>query len=1051
MGRVYGGVHRPSGTDVAVKVLHPQGRTDPVIRRMFLDEASAAAKVDDPRIVQLLDLAHGEGEGSFPYLVMELARGKPIEELLQRFAGYHLIARALVDTLRGLASAHAQGVVHRDLKPANILVDVDTGRARILDFGVAILNDPLRSGGNDGVVGTPEYMPPEQLMGQGPYGPWTDLYAIGVVLAQLVRGASPFADMPSMMSLLVAKSQYAPQPFTAREGLTIPIALHELIERLLRPHARERPRFAVEVADQLEELSREVKDAVPRGLTGMAEPPTSTMPTIVGGVDGPPGARDALELPTYLPAPSNLRVGAALARLREPRMVGRDAERTALAELVDRVVEDRHARLIAYVGEGGIGKSRLARWGLTHIERNGLMESAAGGYDASGADIGGGLRHALRWLVGLPRQGWGEAWRWFAEGTDIEVDRLREYLGSDEGARTLATEEVTKIAHATLRAVGRTRPIYLWLDDIAWATDGAIQLVQRILEADDVPVLIVVTLRPGAAQSGVVGAALERVINHPRALVQPLGELRAKERAELLEACAPLQEGLAESLADRVGGSPRQLVELVRDWIRTHLLIPDEDELVPRAGASVDELLVERPLRALLVDRLDSVLSAFGERRAIAEAVLARAALLGARFERSALAAACARVPNASGALDEVLERALLLGVLRTERVGVYAFDFGLLHEAMVDHTEAAPWKRGALIDVANGLQHRYGKERTDIAMRVADLLWRARDRDRAWEILLSAIERAAWAGDDFVAIGYVGLARVWLRQDASRLAEVERAEGLAHYYALRFQKAREHVERATKIANERAQTTLALLCRMSQAEIAFYDDRFAEAEQLAFDCYATDGEDPDVLVTRSKAAHILGDISLLRDDWDACLRWREESLDLARRSASPWRVRVETVNLLETLAAMGRFEESDKLHRRVRAQAEAQQDEIARETIEQTWLRIEVLRRENASLIAPLDACIAKYTDRDAWRATSLWASRALLSALLDDDQLLERVIAKFESAFRRVAHEEAITLATIRRLSERLEKRGAFELARRIDAMLEERRAIHRDRLAR
>ncbi len=175
MGRVYRATHYPSGVEVAIKTLHADYRRDRYRRRLLLDEATAAAKLAHPRIVGLLDVGR-DREGA-PFLVMELAHGEPLDRLVASWAGIPRIRRALLDVLEGLAAAHAAGVIHRDLKLANVIVDPEGG-ARILDFGVATLLDPLRDSDASGVVGTPEYMAPEQLSGDGPIGPWTDLYSV---------------------------------------------------------------------------------------------------------------------------------------------------------------------------------------------------------------------------------------------------------------------------------------------------------------------------------------------------------------------------------------------------------------------------------------------------------------------------------------------------------------------------------------------------------------------------------------------------------------------------------------------------------------------------------------------------------------------------------------------------------------------------------------------------------------------------------------------------------------------------------------------------------
>src|SRR5690606_34484747 len=141
------------------------------------------------------------------------------------------------------------------------------------------------------------------------------LYAFGVMLAQVVRGRSPFADFDSLTSLLLAKSAHVP-PATvdARPGLHVPRALHDLIERLLRPHPRARPRFAVEVRAELSALLAEVRDEVES--VAPFEPERSARPTAIDLAEAPVEESGALALPAFLPAADDLALGAGIARLR---------------------------------------------------------------------------------------------------------------------------------------------------------------------------------------------------------------------------------------------------------------------------------------------------------------------------------------------------------------------------------------------------------------------------------------------------------------------------------------------------------------------------------------------------------------------------------------------------------------------------------------------------------------------------------------------------------------------------------------------------------------
>jgi serine/threonine protein kinase len=153
MGRVYRAIHHPSGATVAVKMLRAEWRDDAERRRLFLDEATAAARLSDPRIVRLLDV--GTDERGAPFLVMDHVDGTELEAWIEAWPGWDNVMRVLLDVLEGLSAAHAAGIVHRDLKPANVLVERTSGRARMLDFGVAALLDPLRASSSLRIAGTP--------------------------------------------------------------------------------------------------------------------------------------------------------------------------------------------------------------------------------------------------------------------------------------------------------------------------------------------------------------------------------------------------------------------------------------------------------------------------------------------------------------------------------------------------------------------------------------------------------------------------------------------------------------------------------------------------------------------------------------------------------------------------------------------------------------------------------------------------------------------------------------------------------------------------------
>jgi CheY-like chemotaxis protein len=244
MGMVYaahGGGH--AGT-VALKIVDP-GRTASV-RARLLAEARAAAAVRHPNLVRCLDV----GEAcEVPYLVMEIITGPCADELLGGAPVPEPTLRALAaDIAAGLGALHAAGVCHRDLKPGNILRHPD-GRWLLADFGLAHLGDGQRLTRAGHVVGTPEYMAPEQTEAGGEPGPPADLYSLGATLYQLATGGLPHPGANAWEVMNACVHQPFPDPLAARPDLSPTFAA--VIRKLGAKDLDERYADARQVADDL--------------------------------------------------------------------------------------------------------------------------------------------------------------------------------------------------------------------------------------------------------------------------------------------------------------------------------------------------------------------------------------------------------------------------------------------------------------------------------------------------------------------------------------------------------------------------------------------------------------------------------------------------------------------------------------------------------------------------------------------------------------------------------------------------------------------------------
>lgn len=213
---------------VALKLLRPEYAADQVSSARFAREARAVAAVNHPHVVQVYDSGTHKGQA---YLVMQYVAGRNLKQVLADEGPLAPDAAVRLGRrlLRGLGAIHAAGIVHRDVKPQNILVG-DDGSLRVTDFGIARgpTGDTLTDDG--ATVGTAAYMAPEQIRGE-PVSAATDLYAIGVVLFELLTGRLPFAIEHPVATMLVRLQQPAPAP--SRFAYGIPPALDKAILRAL--------------------------------------------------------------------------------------------------------------------------------------------------------------------------------------------------------------------------------------------------------------------------------------------------------------------------------------------------------------------------------------------------------------------------------------------------------------------------------------------------------------------------------------------------------------------------------------------------------------------------------------------------------------------------------------------------------------------------------------------------------------------------------------------------------------------------------------------------
>lgn len=235
------------GRPVAIKFLAPQLSADPEFLVRFFSEAQAVARISHPNVVRVLDF--GEYEEA-PYLVMEHVGGGPLTDKVGEPHEPDWAFEVMADVARAAGVAHAHGVVHRDIKPGNILLDVD-GRAKLADFGIASSGISERLTATGAAIGSPHYISPEQAQGRDAT-PASDVYALGIVLYELLTGVRPF-EADNITAIAIAHVEQEP----AAPSIHVPEldpAIDSLVLRCLDKDPSARFEDGAEMAAALEQF-----------------------------------------------------------------------------------------------------------------------------------------------------------------------------------------------------------------------------------------------------------------------------------------------------------------------------------------------------------------------------------------------------------------------------------------------------------------------------------------------------------------------------------------------------------------------------------------------------------------------------------------------------------------------------------------------------------------------------------------------------------------------------------------------------------------------------
>jgi len=496
MGRVYKAEQSTLGRTVAVKVIHPHLLGDEQTVARFYQEARASSRLNHPNSVSIIDF--GRTDDGILYLAMEFLSGKDLALVMHEEGplAVERICNILINTLDALGEAHELGIVHRDLKPENIILrPLRSGDdlVKVVDFGLATIVGKESSITKPGLVcGTPDYMSPEQGRGDTVDGRG-DLYALGVVLFELLVGHLPFIDDTPTRVVLRHLNDPVPDPREASPNRNIPDRLADVTMKALAKKASDR----YQLARDMQKALREAIDDLHVGRTSVTPCPNCGAPASLSqNFCGECGGRLAGAEPA-LGSNRSLRPSFYPALGSQRAFVGREDELRRLRE--HRHAASQGAHWVHVTGEPGVGKTRFLTEVAEIAAAEGDLVIGAGAHPTGAPVPYAAIRTILAELLEVDDS---ELARMANRGDELgsalagagvdEVMNPAGLLGGDGRSRTGAVAEALVCAVRRARGRASSGRVMLIVDDLSYC-DGLTQrtVIEFARALGNEPVLLV--------------------------------------------------------------------------------------------------------------------------------------------------------------------------------------------------------------------------------------------------------------------------------------------------------------------------------------------------------------------------------------------------------------------------------------------------------------------------------------------------------------------------------------------------------------------------------
>jgi eukaryotic-like serine/threonine-protein kinase len=666
--RVYLAHDEKLDRDVAVAIIKTDGLDEQGLARVRR-EAQAMGKLGDhPNIVTIHDVGDDGGQ---PYIVSQYMPGGAVDGLELPLSAERTLAIA-ISVCKGLAHAHNHGIVHRDLKPGNVWLSAD-GTAEIGDFGLAVALEQSRLTMHGMLVGTVAYMPPEQALGSET-NERADLYSLGCMLYEMITGRPPFvSDNPSAV---ISQHINTPPVAPSWHADSCPLALEELILRLLAKDPSERPASAGDVLAALERID--------------------------------PAGKVASH------SDSNV-----LDRLSLGVFVGREQEMERLRKAFDDCMSSRGG-LVMLVGEPGIGKTRTTQELETYAKMRGAQVLWGRTHESAGAPpywpwIQAGNQYAaahqddLPTLIGpqMTPEAINELTRifpWLRQGVNVGEP---EEVNDPEVAQFRLFDAYAQY----LRAIAHHAPLVIALDDLHWADKPTLLLLQHVArELSRMRVLI-------------VGNYRDTDITRQSALSETLASLNRESGFDRIVLRGLSRDEVAAYIRARANVDPRREVldRIFEETEGNAFFLSEVVNLMAQEGTlskdSISDIAIPDGVREALGRRLNRLSDETNE-------ILQIAAIIGRDFTYDTLTLLAspgqASADRDDDALLRMIEEALEARVIEeTEIAGRYRFTHAQMQETLL--AELSTTRRVRLHgQVGEALEKRYGARADERAGRLA-------------------------------------------------------------------------------------------------------------------------------------------------------------------------------------------------------------------------------------------------------------------------------------------------------------------------------------------